>query len=233
MKKYKTIFISLILIMIISLCGCDSEGYILGNVSNDSSSNQEENNIENNVTYLAMLFDNHGNNFLNFEGRTFQITPNKVKQWGYSTSGNWESYYETSSVMSINVDGKYIQSCGSTIIFKDSRLNMLDISDVVDTSGDDIYYNENPTDIKDEVQYKYYAGLKYWWYNVKPKGQDGSKIVLIQSQDGYNIGAFIGNDVQWEVGGKLPKTTLITIDGMKLYIHRCNFSIIDTDLIQN
>lgn len=63
------------------------------------------------------------------------------------------------------------------------------------------------------------------------KGQNGSKIILIQSQDGYNIGAFVGDNVTWKLAGKLPKTTKIVIDGKELYIHRCNFTIIDTDLI--
>ena len=55
---------------------------------------------------------------------------------------------------------------------------------------------------------------------------------MIQSQDGYNIGAFIGTDVTWEVAEKLPKTTKIIIDGLPLYIHRCNFTIIDSGLIE-
>ena len=51
-----------------------------------------------------MMYDNQGNNFLNFEGKQFEIKPNRVIQWGYNTSGSWTSYYETSSIVTVNVD---------------------------------------------------------------------------------------------------------------------------------
>lgn len=85
-------------------------------------------------------------------------------------------------------------------------------------------------DVPDENLDTYFS-LKNWWYNSAEKGQGGEKAVIIQSQDGYNIGIVEGDDVTWEVAGKLPKTTLITVDGMPLYLHRCNFTIIDTELI--
>ena len=76
-----------------------------------------------------------------------------------------------------------------------------------------------------------YYGLKNWWYDMHEKGQHGKKLIIIQSQDGYNIGAFMGDEVTWEVEENLPKTTKIMIDGLPLYIHRCNFTIIDSQLI--
>lgn len=76
-----------------------------------------------------------------------------------------------------------------------------------------------------------YVGLKLWWYDIEEKGQNGEKVVIIQSQDGYNIGAFVGTDITWEVVETLPKTTRIMVDGLPLYIHRCSFTIIDSALI--
>lgn len=103
--------------------GCEfefeNEGYLLNSsTENTSNDNEEEQNNIVPITYLAMLYDNNGNNFLNFQGNNFEITPNKVKQWGYSTEGSWHSYYDTSSVVTINVDGNYIETCGSTVLFK-------------------------------------------------------------------------------------------------------------------
>lgn len=183
------------------------------------------------ITYEAMLYDNQGNNFLNFEGSYFNISPNKIKQYGWDSDGYWTSYYETSSVMTIEIDGHYIQSCGSTVIFKDTRLNMLEIPSEITTVGPEetngYTVNEDPKLIDT------YYGLKYWWYDIQEKGQNGKKVVLIQSQDGYNIGAFVGNDVTWSVADRLPKTTKIMIDGLPLYIHRCNFTIIDAELLNS
>lgn len=183
------------------------------------------------ITYEAMLYDNQGNDFLNFYGNNFTITPNKIKQYGWNTDGTWTSFYETSSVVTIEIDGSYIQSCGSTVIFKDTRLNMLDIPDelnAVEAGSEDGY-----TVSVDGQGIDIYVGLTNWWYDIREQGQHGSKVVLIQSQDGYNIGAFVGDDVTWEVADKLPKTTKIMIDGLPLYIHRCNFTIIDSELIED
>lgn len=181
------------------------------------------------VTYEALMYDNLGNNFLNFTGNSFTIEPNKVKQWGWNTDGSWTSWYETSSVVTIGIDENYVQSCGSSVLFKDTRLEMLDIPNELNTKeasredGHDVSVSGRPIGT--------YYGLKNWWYDMREKGQHGQKLILIQSQDGYNIGAFMGDDVTWEVEENLPKTTKIMIDGLPLYVHRCNFTIIDSNLI--
>ena len=106
--------------MALQLSGCgDSHSVTI------VSKNQEVE--QDSIVYEAMLYDNYGNNFLNFTGNEFTITPNKVEQWGWNTDGSWTSWYDTSSVVTIEIDGNYIQSCGSTVLFKDSRLEMLEI----------------------------------------------------------------------------------------------------------
>ena len=55
--------------------------------------------------------------------------------------------------------------------------------------------------------------------------------VIIQSQLGDPICAYSGNNVYWKVCEDLPKTTKLMIDGKALYIHRANFQIIDTALL--
>ena len=56
--------------------------------------------------------------------------------------------------------------------------------------------------------------------------------MLIQSQLGVPVCAYEGDDVYWEIPDDLPKMTKLMIDGKPLYIHRANFQIIDTELIQ-
>lgn len=218
--RIKSIFV--VLLLIFTLTGCTDDHSV---TVNEKTSEEPEK-----ITYEAMMYDNTGNNFLTFEGNQFTITPNKIKQYGWNTDGTWTSYYETSSVVTVEIDGKYIQSCGSTIIFKDTRLSMLEIPSELNMVGAD---TENEYTVSEDRRYTdTYYGLKYWWYEIKEKGQHGEKVILIQSQDGYNIGAFTGSDVTWEVAEKLPKTTRIMIDGLPLYIHRCNFTIIDSGLIE-
>lgn len=206
----------------IILASCD------GTVNSDNQGAIEETEEKPKVTYEVMMYDNSGNNYVTFKGNKFNITPNRVKQYGYSSDGKWTWWYETSSVMSIEIDGSYVQSCGSTVIFKDSQLEMdvLNSIGTIDTS-DGSGYSVNVSG----EDFKTYAGLKNWWLDFREKGQGDSKAVLIQSQDGYNIGVIKGDKVKWEVLEDLPKTTLITIDDKPLYIHRCNFTIIDAKLL--
>lgn len=211
-----------VIIMTLQLSGCgDNHSVTI------VSENQEVE--QNSIVYEAMLYDNYGNNFLNFTGNEFTITPNKVKQYGWNTDGSWTSWYDTSSVVTIEIDGNYIQSCGSTVLFKDTHLEMLEIPSqlsIKNTEMDDKY----ALSVNDET-FKTYLGLTNWWHDMREKGQHGQKLVLIQSQDGYNIGSFIGNDITWQIEDALPKTTKIMIDSLPLYIHRCNFTIIDSGLL--
>lgn len=243
MTTKKKILALCLMVMILGCTGCtyDTSTTITGDVSDSAADTTKESKKivsdstadiakeSKKIVYEAMMYDNQGNNFLNFEGNNFTITPNKVKQYGWDSDGSWMHYYETSSVVTIEIDGNYIQSCGSTVIFKDKRLEMLDIPSELNTveAG-----NTDSYTVKEDKQgVNTYLGLRYWWYDIKEQGQNGEKIVLIQSQDGYNIGAFVGNDVTWGVAEKLPKTTKLMIDGLPVYIHRCNFTIIDSALI--
>ena len=85
---------------------------------------------------------------------------------------------ETSSVVTIEVDGSYIESCGSTVIFKDTRLKMIPIPDSLKTessTGDEYSVTvDNRTGAS-------YIGLTNWWYDMKAKRQHGEKIVLEQA----------------------------------------------------
>ena len=58
-----------------------------------------------------------------------------------------------------------------------------------------------------------------------------TRVVVIQSQLGDPICAYSGDSVYYEVCSDLPKTTKLSIDGKALYIHRANFQIIDTSLL--
>lgn len=235
-KKITMLLLTIFTVFTLTACEMPSQSVNLGQTNEDQNED---------ITYLVMMYDNQGNNFLNFESKQFEIKPNRVIQWGYNTSGSWTSYYETSSIVTVNVDSKSIESCGSTILFKDTRLNMISIPKEIDianltdkatVSGNNDADKENnsmDSAINGTTDATKYTGLKDWWANEKAAGQKGNKIVLIQSQDGYNVGAFVGDDIQWKLAGKLPKTTKIVIDDKQLYVHRCNFTILDTGIIEN
>lgn len=211
----------------------NSSNTTLGYVTEQQEESETVSGVPKEPAYIpefdAMFYDNDGNNYVTFRGNNFNITPNKVKQWGYDTEGWWTSWYETSSVVTVSIDGHYVHSCGSTILFKDTRIEIEPLDEnigVIDSTGTDLD-SQKPG----STAFLDWYALRYWWADVEEKGQGQDVIIIIQSQNGDNIGVVQGKDIQWEVAGKLPKTTCITIDNeLKLYLHRCNFTIIDTDL---
>ena len=58
------------------------------------------------------------------------------------------------------------------------------------------------------------------------------KTIIISSQQGVPIGVYQGDDVYVTIPEDLPKMTRLNIDGKALYIHRANYVIIDTEMIE-
>lgn len=210
MKK-RILSIALVAIMALSLCGCDVASW-------NSTVNDIKGQLVG-VSFECQFYDNNGELFLTASGEKVGLTGNVVKESSINSSdGTTSREYSLSSVVTVNIDGKQIQSCGDTIIFAetglkaDAEFQLHDIESSTDGS-----FSEN-TSISNIVNdYKNFFG----------KGQ----VVVIQSQLGVPICAYSGDDVYWEVREDLPKTTKLMIDGKALYIHRANFQIIDKDLL--
>ena len=218
MKK----FIALILLsamFVLCLAGCSDTSTHLGSTDADGSK----------MTFVAEFYDNHGTQWLSVEGSHFNISPNKIKEYYYDTDGSWVMGYATSSVVSIDIDGHDIETCGSTVLFYDKGLEKIDI----ELPPTVVFDPDSGTDITvpDDVRWKDAWTVKWWWYvkDVQNEHVD-SRIVIIQSQEGDPICMFTGNEVSWDVSKNLPKTTEICIDGKMIYIHRANYAIVDTSL---
>lgn len=168
-------------------------------------------------TYTIDTFDNFGKKVMQTHGKKINVTGNVVEEQSYSSDGGWGTVETLSSVITINIDGNQIISCGDTMIFYEDGL-----TPDVDFEEEDI--TSTADDITDNTVF---SGIinKYKNYFGKPV------VVAIKSQTGYPLYAFSGKEVYWEVPDNLPKFTKLTIDGKQLYIHRANFQIIDTELL--
>lgn len=203
--------LSCVLMMAILLTGCNWAGF--GNTINNITGSIKGN------TYECQFYSNSGELFMTAEGKNIKMTPNIVNEYTYS-GDSWLSTETMSSVITITIDGKQIESCGSTLLFVEKGLKP-DVE--FDTS--DIHISSDANGVKDMAivaetvnKYKNFFGKK--------------TVVVIQSQLGDPICAFSGDKVYWEVREDLPKTTKLMIDGKALYIHRANFQIIDKDLLK-
>lgn len=160
--------------------------------------------------YTIDTYDNYGNKVMKTTGDKINIEGNAVETTSYNS--------ELSSVITINIDGDEIQSCGDTCIFEQKGLNA-----EVDFQQENIYSKTNGS-IADNT---YIAGIVNKYKNMFGK----SRIVVVKSQLGQPITAYSGDEVYWEIPDDLPKMTKLMIDGKALYIHRANFQIIDKALL--
>lgn len=211
MKK-RLLSILLVLSMVLCLSGCD--------IASWESGISDINGQLIGVSFECQFYDNYGEKFLTASGNKIGMTGNVIKESVInSADGSQSTEYSLSSVVTINVDGNQIQSCGDTVIFEenglkpDAEFQLRDIESSTDGS-----FSENTS----------ISGIVNEYKNFFGKGQ----VVVIQSQLGVPICAYSGDDVYWEVRNDLPKTTKLMIDGKALYIHRANFQIIDKELIE-
>lgn len=205
MKKKRLLLAVLVMSMAISLSGC---GFI------QSRLNEFKGSLVG-VSYTANFYDNYGAKFFTASGDKIDIDGNYVED---GTDANGDAISSLSSVITITIDGKEIETCGNTVVFAEEGLQP-----DVEFSLSDVDSNSSGlaglTSISKVInKYKNYFGK--------------SRVVVIQSQLGVPICAYSGDDVYWEIPDDLPKMTKLMIDGKALYIHRANFEIIDNNLIQ-
>ena len=210
MKRIKALLATIICICTITwLTGC---------AANDDYMNDVKGNLSGN-SYTIYTYDNYGKKVMTTTGDKINISGNKTKSKGYDSEGNETTSYDVSSVITILIDGKEIESCGDTCIFEQKGLKPeVDFTQENITSHSTGKISENT----------YIAGIVNYYKNYFGK----SRVVVIKSQLGQPIAAYSGDEVFWKIPDDLPKMTKLMIDGKALYIHRANFQIIDKELLR-
>jgi len=210
MKRIKALLATIICICTITwLTGC---------AANDDYMNDVKGNLSGN-SYTIYTYDNYGQKVMTTTGDKINIAGNKTKSKGYDSEGNETTSYDVSSVITILIDGKEIESCGDTCIFEQKGLKP-----EVDFTQENII-SHSTGKISENT---YIAGIVNYYKNYFGK----SRVVVIKSQLGQPIAAYSGDEVFWKIPDDLPKMTKLMIDGKALYIHRANFQIIDKELLR-
>ena len=227
MKRIIALF-CLIIFVSVFLMGCSDPLGATSQSTEQPKVNQNGEAYE--LSFVAEFYDNNGEKWLTTQGSNFNISPNKVKEYSWNSEGSWISKWTMSSIVSIDIDGNKIESCGSTVILYDNYLVKQDCA-LPNSQVDSSNKEESSINTPSDIQISDAWNLNWWWKTKDDRNYTvGPKIVMIQSQEGNPICLFSGNKVSWEIPKNLPKTTEITIDGAKLYIHRANFVIIDKTL---
>ena len=143
--------------------------------------------------YIASFYSNDGEKFMTMHGERIDLSPNTVKEYDYVDGG----YNKVlSSVVTITIDGKEVENCGTTMIFAEKGLNPdVDFqSPEVINSKTDGSLGENVIIASVVNRFKNYFGK--------------ARVVVIQSQLGDPICAYSGDSVYYEVCEDLPKTNI-------------------------
>lgn len=207
MKNKKLLGIVAVSMATVLLSGCS----LIASKVNDVKGQLVGNSFE------CTFYDNFGDKFLTVNGDKIGMSNNVIEETSINANGEEETVYSLSSMITINVDGKQIQTCGDTVVFAEDGLEP-----DAEFRLDDIKSTEEGI-----VGNTYVSGILNKYKNYFGKGQ----VVVIKSQLGVPICAYSGDDVYWDVCDDLPKTTKLMIDGKALYVHRSNCQIIDKELI--
>lgn len=206
-KSKKIIALLFTLIFAFSLTGCAAVQNTISEIKGDLVGN----------SYTITFYDNFGEKNLTVEGEKVNVTGNKIREVGFDTVGNINYNYTLSSMITIDIDGHRIGSCGDTVIFAGEGLTPI--------------LNFSIEDIKSESDIEGITSLNRVLNDYKNLfGKP--RIVVVKSQLGAPICVFEGEKVFIDVPDDLPKMTKLIIDGKPLYIHRANYQIIDTELFK-
>lgn len=167
-------------------------------------------------SFDVMIYDNFGTNILNIRGDKVQVDNNIVEVKSVDSEGNWTTTFEMSSVLSNTIDGDNMNQVGNTVIYAERGLKPItdfELPTNIETSGGTFnLLDRNINKIKNLI--------------------GTSKVVVISSQLGVPIAVFGGEKVYYEIPDDLPKMTKLSIDGKALYVHRANYIILDTEMIE-
>lgn len=198
-KNYhKELYLFLIMLMVIFIC-C-----LIEPKDKEISASLDGNGYE------IHLYDNRGIKNISLTGEKINIKSNKVALTKFSAGGTRILSYELSPVITINVDGNYIETSSDTCVFIQDGIEA-----VVDFSDESI---SNTT---------YESPILLNIINQNKNLFTKEKIVILKTKSGYPISIYSGNEISWEVPTDFPNTTKLLLDDKALYICRANFEIID------
>ena len=203
-RKLKlAILVGTIFILIISGIGCAKLNDWIGKIKGDLIGQH----------FTISTYDGYGNKTLTIDGK-------KVTVGLLQNSENFDKKTDAfkSEVLEVTINGNQMFQVGNTTIFAEDGVDMVKDYQLpenieVNKGGGLVSIDRFVNKIKNDIGKK--------------------KTIIVSSQMGIPIGVYQGNDVFVTVPEDLPKMTRLNIDGKALYIHRANYTILDSNMIKN
>ena len=159
-------------------------------------------------SYTVWSFDNFGNRVLTINGDKIALDAD-VDEYGELVS----------SYIDITIDGREWNHVGGTLVFMQDGVDMITDFQLPDNVGADKQASTGLMGIDRTINnYKNFFGKK--------------TIIVVSSQTGTPIGIFQADKCYTEIPDDLPKTTMLSLDGKLVYVHRANIDIFSADLFK-
>lgn len=165
------------------------------------------------VPYVIQSYDDNSEVIDRIEGNSVSISLDTDFDITDSKGGTAKK----SSVLDITIGGKQMLHVGSSLIAVDKSLH--NILDDVDTK----------VDINNSASSVPFINNIVNSYANMTTGR--SKVILIRSQTGKPLATYFGSKVGYFATG-IPKSTGLIVDGKRMFIYSCDYSIYDLDLLR-
>ena len=164
-------------------------------------------------SFTITQYDHYGN-------ATMELKGDSVAVGLLENNANFDSEATgfESEVLEFTIDQNQVFTVGDTCIIAEDGIDL--ISD----------YDMNTTIDNSDGKMTFMIGDRL--INDLKNSFGKEMVVVVKSQLGIPIGVYQGDEVYVSVPDDLPKTTLITIDGKSLYIHRANYTILDAEMVK-
>lgn len=201
MKRRILALLTLVVILAVSAAGCAGIRDAVAKIKGDLVGQR----------FVISVYDDYAD-------KTLEVTGSKVTVGLLENSSNFnvENPGFESEVIEITVNGNQMLQVGNTVIFAEVGLDMVkdyvvEAEVPVGQGGGFVPFDRYINELRNQI------------------GKD--KTIIISSQMGIPIGVFQGKDVFVTVPEDLPKMTRLNIDGKSLYIHRANYVIMDSEML--
>lgn len=165
------------------------------------------------ITMEVQTYDENSQLIDRMVGKDMAITRNRefdsYDSEGYSNGD--------SQVLSISIGDNVVDHVGSSLIAKEQGLY-----DVFEDYRKTVEFTNRESSI---------PVINYMVNNFKEQFVGKSRVLLIRSQNGTPLATYAGNEISMHKSD-VPKTTEFLIDGKKLVVYRCDYTIYDTELLK-
>ncbi len=173
---------------------------------------EEVNRAFNGVPATMTTYAQDGRQIDRIKGESFKVS----RDDRFDTTDSEGASKNDSSVLLISLGDSHISHVGSSMVLAQDGL-----TEVTPEGGTQVML-EN-TESGTPVINSFFERHQNLW-----KGK--SKTIMIRSQDGLPIAVYAGDNVE-VFPTDVPKSTWVRIDGKYLLVYRCDYTLIDNDLL--